>query len=81
MKKQYNYGEGCFAKYYLRIYHDGKLVERKTLWADDFDKEVDKLRSAGYTYGFTKKEVEDAKQKYEHMLANVIGEIDYESFN
>ena len=72
MKKQYRYNAGCFGKYYLYIYNDGKLIEKKILWGDEFDEEVDKLIDDGYTYGFTNDEVENAKQKYERMLLNVI---------
>lgn len=71
-KKQYRYNAGCFGKYYLYIYNDGKLIEKKILWGDEFDEEVDRLIEEGYTYGFTNDEVENAKQKYERMLLNVI---------
>ena len=72
MRKQYRYNEATFAKYYLYIYHDGELVETKTFWGDDIDEEIDKLKMQGYTYGFTKAEVEEAKERYECMLENMI---------
>lgn len=72
MKKQFRYQEATFAKYYLYIYHDGELVESKTFWGDDIDKEINNLKIKGYTYGFTKAEVEAAKNRYEHMLENML---------
>jgi hypothetical protein len=33
---------------------------------------IDQLEAEGYVYGYTKKEVEDAKKKYEYMLENII---------
>ena len=72
MRKQYRYKEATFAKYHLSIYHDGELVETKIFWGDDIDDEIDRLKMDGYTYGFTRAEVEEAKQRYERMLANMI---------
>lgn len=77
MKKQYRYNDYTFGKKRLYIYHDGKFVERKELWIDDFLDEQERLEDEGYTYGFLDGEVEEAKQRYEHMLANMI-EVKYE---
>ena len=74
IKKQYRYSEATFGKYYLHIYHDGEFVERKTFWGDEIDEEIDKLKMKGYTYGFTKDEVKEAKRRYDRMLANIIGD-------
>ena len=71
MRKQYRYHDS-FDKYYFYIYHDGELVETKKVWYDEFCDEIDKLESDGYTYGYTKEAVEDAKRQYEHMLENMI---------
>ena len=72
MRKQYNYADYIFGKKILYIYHDGKLVETKELWIDDFFDEVDKLEYDGYVLGYTKELVEEAKRQYERMLANII---------
>ena len=73
MKKQYRYGDLLsFGKKYLNLYHNGELVETKKLWIDEFWDEKDKLEEVGYTYGFTKAEIEEAKQRYEYMLENIL---------
>lgn len=72
MRKQYRYCNTATWKYEIDIYHDGKLVENRSVWIDELDDEVDKLEEQGYTYGYTKKEVEEAKQKYESILENLI---------
>lgn len=75
MKKQYRYGDYLsFGKKYLTTYHDGELIETKVFWLDDFFDEKDRLEDAGYTYAFSKEEVEKAKERYEYMLANMIEE-------
>lgn len=68
MKKQYRYCDASFGKRNLLIYHDGILVERKTLWLNDFFDEEEILVNNGYTYGFFDIEIEKAKQRYESML-------------
>ena len=72
MRKQYRYNDYTFGKKRLYIYHDGKLVETKELWVDEFLDEQERLEDEGYTYGFLDGEVEEEKQRYEHMLANMI---------
>ena len=72
MRKQYRYNDYTFGKKRLYIYHDGELVERKELWIDDILDEQERLESEGYKYGFLDGEVEEAKQRYEHMLENMI---------
>ena len=41
---------------------------------DEAFEEVERLKEIGYTYGFTKKEVEKQREKYERMLDNIIEE-------
>ena len=72
IKKQYRYKDWTYGKKRLYIYHDGKLVETKELWIDDFLDEQGELECDGYTYGFFKEEVEEARQLYERMLSNMI---------
>lgn len=73
MKKQYRYSdENLFYRAFLYIYHDGILVDTKRYWSDELYEEIKKLEQDGYTYGYTKEEVEEAKQQYENMLENVI---------
>lgn len=72
MRKQYRYRDWTFGKKCLYIYHDGKFIERKELWIDDFLDEQERLEDEGYTYGFLDGEVKEAKERYEYMLANII---------
>lgn len=72
MRKQYRYADYTFGKKCLYIYHDGELVETKEVWIDEFSDEKDRLDDEGYTYGFTKAEIEEAKQRYETMLKNML---------
>lgn len=72
MKKQYRCKDYKFGQKILYIYHDGKLVVTKKLWLDECFNHIEELQEAGYTYGFTEEEVEEARQQYIHMLANKI---------
>ena len=81
MRKQYRYNDYTFGKKRLYIYHDGELVERKELWIDDMLDEQERLEAEGYKYGFLDGEVKEAKQRYEHMLENMIEVNDYGKIN
>lgn len=74
MKLQYR----CRSRYnyrdYFELYHDGELVESYTVWADESEEIADMLEEAGYTYGYTQAEVENARRRYYEMLERVIKE-------
>jgi hypothetical protein len=72
MKKQYHISESFQFKRTVATYHDGVLVASETLWMDEADEYADKLEDEGYVYGYTKREVESAKRRYEEMLENII---------
>lgn len=73
MKKQYRCQDTYRFGVYVELYHDGELVERKNFWEDDkYLDYLDNLEASGYVYGYTKEEVEECKQRYEYMLANII---------
>lgn len=72
MKKQYRYTDGTFGKKILYIYHDGKRVDTKKLYIDEFLDEKDRLDAEGYSYGYFEDEIEEAKRRYEYMLKNMI---------
>lgn len=72
MKKQFKRQDWTFGKSIVYVYHDGELVDSKNLWNDECEAEIDKLEENGYTYGYTKDEVEAAKRRYERMLKNII---------
>lgn len=72
MKKQYTYYEISNFIYMIELYHDGKLVEQHKVWLSDTAKEESRLEAQGYTYGYTKEEVEEARQRYEEIFKNRI---------
>lgn len=72
MKKQYRYIKTTLLRVHLDIYHDGELVGSKEMWLDEADNEMTKLKLDGYIYGYTQEEVEEAKNRYEEMLENII---------
>ena len=74
MKKQYRCVVDTWPTSCLDVYHDGKLIHSQRYYFDNLDEVTDKLEAEGYTYGYTKEEVEEAKKKYEKMLKNIIEE-------
>lgn len=75
MKKQYRSQHTYSFKVFIYLYHDGELVETKKFWEDDeYLNFIENLELNGYTYGYKKEEVEEAKERYEHMLNNMIDE-------
>lgn len=75
MKKQYRSQHTYSFKVFIYLYHDGELVETKKFWEDDeYLNFIENLELNGYTYGYKKEEVEEAKKRYEHMLNNMIDE-------
>ena len=80
MKLQYRQIDIGGFKYRITLYHDGKFVEKRDVWLDDLEDEIDKLEARGYTFGYTKEEVEFARKLYESKLSNII-EVDYEMVN
>lgn len=66
MIKQYRYQEeraGSF-KSTIYLYHDGTLVETKSLYLDELDEYIDKIAREGYTFGYTSEEVNFAYRQY-----------------
>lgn len=75
MKKQYRSQHTYRFKVFIYLYHDGELVETKEFWEDDeYLNFIESLELNGYTYGYKKEEVKEAKERYEYMLNNMIGE-------
>ena len=73
MKKQYRNQHTYRFKVFIYLYHDGELVETKEFWEDDkYLNFIESLELNGYTYGYKKEEVEEAKERYEYMLNNMI---------
>ena len=72
MKKQYRISKNIGFKKYFYIYHDGVLVLKYPVWDDDMSDEIERLEILGYTRGYSDIEVEEAREKLEHMLKNMI---------
>ena len=72
MKKQMQYIPYKWPYTIIRIYHDGQLVEEKTLFQDEAGDYIEELEQQGYTKGYTKQEVEESKRIYENQLQNII---------
>ena len=53
----------------IRIITTGGTFDK--LYDEAFE-EVERLKEIGYTYGFTKEEVEKQREKYERMLDNIV---------
>ena len=73
MKKQYHMSESFMFKRTVDIYHNGELISSEKLWVDEADERADQLEEAGYVYGYTQDEVDEARRIYEERIANLIG--------
>jgi hypothetical protein len=72
MRLQYTYDECSWWKYRLELYHDGRLFKSYNVSCDELEDEIDKIEGQGYNFGFTQKEVEEAKKIYEKRLKDRI---------
>ena len=70
--KQYRYSDATFGKHNLYVYNDGVLAGIKPCYTNELNYEIDRLEAMGYTYGYTKDEIEEARNTYERMLENAI---------
>ena len=73
MKKQYRIVERHWPFYKIILYHDGVKIEARDSDRIVIGMDIDKLKSEGYTYGYTDDEIEEARKAYERMVANRIG--------
>jgi hypothetical protein len=73
MKLQYRIVEYCGFQWLIKLYHDGKFIKSDKVYVDELDEETNKLVEQGYEYGFTKEEIQEAKERYESMLKHIIG--------
>ena len=75
MKKQYIVSEGATFRYWVTTYHDGAEVESTKVWlGDELDNLIDRLELEGYERAFTKEKVQEAKERYEWLLARQLVE-------
>ena len=75
MRRQYVVSKGPTFRVWIATYHDGVLMRQDKVWLDDFDGFTVKLEREGYERAYTKKEVQEAKEEYERLLARqLVGE-------
>ena len=72
MKLQYNIEDYYSFRVLFKTYQDGKLVNIYPVYIDEQEAEVNKLEEQGYTYGYTEKQVQRAKESYEYKLERII---------
>lgn len=73
MRKQYDYYETRPFKYNIDLYHDGVKVATEISWESDILEHLRELSNKGYTRGYLKKDVEEARREYEYKYENRIG--------
>ena len=70
MRKQYTIEQGATFRYWITTYRDGMKIEEHKVWVgDEMSDYIDKIEAEGYEKAYKKEEVQEAKEKYEHMLA------------
>lgn len=72
MRKQYDYYETRSFKYNIDLYHDGVKVATEISWESDILEHLRKLGNKGYTRGYLKEDVEEARREYKHRYENRI---------
>jgi hypothetical protein len=77
MRKQYDYYETRSFKYDIILYHDGVKVAKESKWVDNLYERLKELEAQGYTRGYLKEDVDEARRKYEHKYENRIDEDKY----
>lgn len=75
VKKQYTIKEGSTFRYWITTYRDGSKMEAHKVWVgDEMNDYIDKIEAEGYEKAYTREEVQEAKEKYERMLARQLVE-------
>lgn len=72
MRKQYDCYECRWPNYEVVLYHDGEKVGVEKVSLLERDKYIEELERQCYTKGYTKDDVEKARQRYEYMYENRI---------
>ena len=72
MRKQYDVYEYAPSYYTITLYHDGVKVgvEKRSSFA--YEEYLEELENQGYTLGYTKDDIEEARKRYEYMYENRI---------
>ena len=76
MKKQYVISRGPTFRVWVTTFQDGAKMREDKIWLDDLDDYTVKLERDGYERAYTAKEVQEAKDEYEHKLARQLVRID-----
>lgn len=72
MRKQYTFHAYTWGCYVIELYHDGVMTHEIKKDKADMNRYIDRLEAQGYTFGYTDKDIEEARKKYEHIYANRI---------
>lgn len=72
MRRQYTFHAYTWGFYIIELYHDGVMIQAIKKDRADAEGYIDRLEARGYTFGYTDKDIEEARKKYEHMLENRI---------
>ena len=72
MLKQYRCEEAGWFKQNIYIYHDGELIETKTIPFTESENTISQLESDGYKLGYTQDEINEEKKRFNHMKNNMI---------
>ena len=75
MRKQYVVSKGPTFQVWIASYQDGSPYRRDKVWLDDYDDYTRKLEAEGFERAYTKEEVQEAQEKYEHLLARQLMEV------
>ena len=74
MRKQYIVKRASSFQDWITTYHDGVKNRIDKVWLDDYADYTDKLEAEGYELAYTREEVQEAKEKYERILARQLVE-------
>ena len=72
MRKQYDYYETFSFSYNVDLYHDGVKVATEEMTYYEIGDYIQQLEAQGYTRGYLKEDVDEARRKYEHKYENRI---------
>lgn len=72
MRKQYTFHEYAWGCYVIELYHDGVMTQAIKKDRADVNRYIDRLEARGYTFGYTDKDIEEARKRYEQVLENRI---------
>ena len=73
MRKQYYLSEPATFKCRVTLYHDGVKMNQVEMWfGDKLNEYLENIEANGYTQGYSKREVDDAENKFKYLRDNLI---------